>query len=129
MTSVASVVVVAAGTFLCYFELLRPGMFVPGALGLGVWCSGAWAIAHNHPRPLGLLLAATAAVCFLAGVFAPLRGVLALAGIALATASGVYLFAQPSLTVSLLVSLVGVLTAALSNSAARARRNKRIDLD
>jgi membrane-bound ClpP family serine protease len=129
VTPAASVALIAAGTLLGYFEMMRPGMVVPGVAGLSICCWGAYAAAQNHPRPSGLLLVAAATACFASRVFAPTRGLLLPAGIAFAGAAGLCLFAQPSAIVTILMAVLAVFTAALCNSAARARRNKRMDLD
>lgn len=50
------------GLLLIYIELNRPGRVIPGALGLLLVLMGCARLWMAHPRPVALLLVATAAV-------------------------------------------------------------------
>ena len=120
-----------------YAELVWPGYRVarligPGVLGLGVALTGAYFLWWYTPSPQGLAWLAAAVALFLVDAFVNSYFTASVAATA-ALAMGFWrLFDSPPVIQPLLAfplcAVFGTLTALLSDSAKRARRNKRVDI-
>ena len=121
----------AVGTFLVYFELQNPGMFVPGIVG--AICLLLFAIAAmNLPVTfLGVVLIALAVVLFLLEIKIVSHGLLTLGGVASLIVGSLILFDGPIpelrvapivvIPVSLVISLFIVTAMRMAVRAARAQ--------
>jgi len=128
---VIAYLLLAVGTFLVYFELQNPGMFVPGILG--AICLLLFAIAAmNLPvTVLGVLLIVLSVVLFLLEIKIVSHGLLTAGGVASLIAGSLLLFDGPIpelrvppvvvIPVSVAISLFIVLAMRMAVRAARAR--------
>jgi membrane-bound serine protease (ClpP class) len=128
---VIAYLLLAVGTFLVYFELQNPGMYVPGIVG--AICLLLFAIAAmNLPLSvLGVLLIVLAVVLFLLEIKIVSHGLLTLGGVASLIAGSLILFDGPIpelrvppavvIPVSLAITLFILLAMRLALRAARAQ--------
>lgn len=123
----AAVLILTLGLALITVELNRPGIILPGALGLLLALLSFAAILHDRPQPLALaLLFCSAAILLL-----QLRRDVPLWIVSLATSAAVVgfaLLAHVMLIVAILCGLLlGAGTTLLTRIARRARQNKGLD--
>lgn len=129
MSASVSVCVFCVGVLAICIELLRPGKFIFGAAGVLLCFWAAWDIWNHHPEPLGVLLCAIAAAAYIAAIYGRSSLLLALAAGALLVLGSAQLW-SPVHPVAVGAAIVlGIVTTVLTQSAARARRNKRVDLN
>jgi membrane-bound serine protease (ClpP class) len=121
---------VIAGAFAIYWELLAPGMIVPGVFGLVLFVEGARTLSHDNPTwygaaliLLGLTLLALEIKAY-THMISGLAGTVALALGAMVLIRGPLAIA-PSLALSLAV-VFGATTIFLGRLAMRASHNKRM---
>ncbi|HTV09041.1 MAG TPA: hypothetical protein VMD97_08380 [Candidatus Aquilonibacter sp.] len=123
----AAIVILTIGLILVAIELNRPGMILPGAVGLLFTLVALAVLLHDRPRPLafGLFLAAATVLLL------QLRRNVAVWIVCLGTAAGILglaLLPRASLPVALSCGLVlGTGTTVLTRIARRARQNKGLD--
>src|SRR5262245_55700828 len=71
---------IIGGLLIGYWEFVRPGSFVPGAVGATLVMLGIASIAAAPPRPIGLALCGFALLLIGAGAWFQMGGVLAVIG-------------------------------------------------
>lgn len=125
-------VMLIGGMLGIYAELVWPGRFVPGILGLGGTLAGAYFLFHPPLNLQGIGLLALATVLLIAeALWGPYFLLGSLGTIALASGFSLLLgqprHIEPALAVPLSI-VFGLCSALLAASAKRARRNKRSDL-
>jgi membrane-bound serine protease (ClpP class) len=114
------------GLLLIYIELNRPGRVIPGALGLLVALLACARIWMAHPRPVALLLVATATALLAVEVLRTTHAAVAVAA-TLALVLGFRQLVSPPVgwIVCILCGVgLGGATAVLARVARRARANK-----
>jgi membrane-bound ClpP family serine protease len=107
------------------FELLRPGFYLPGALGAGAILAGSFVLCAHARQPRALAVAiAIAALLLIFENWSPLRWVSGVLGtLGLVAAPAMWSNANAWLVVPLAGAL-GVAVTSLLRRTARARRTK-----
>ncbi len=121
--------VVLGGFLLVYAEALRPGLIIPGVLGLVAILSGFFAWFLFHPSPLGVALLCLAAMLFIAESRHGIRLVAGFFASTFVVWGAVTLFSGQERISTLFAVSAGLpfscVTLWLANAAHQARRNKR----
>jgi membrane-bound serine protease (ClpP class) len=112
------------GLFLIYWEINRPGLILPGALGLTAFLI-ALASLLRHGNPIATVLTLTAAVLLLLELLRPTQILILLAATLTLTLG--FFSISPTPTAVLCGLLLGLGTSALARIAGRARANKRVN--
>jgi membrane-bound ClpP family serine protease len=131
LTPDSALLTATAGVCLIYLELNRPGLILPGSLGLLLTLLATAALLHHALTLWALVLLAASVLVLTLNLYRFLPLWLLLAAIVALTTSLRFLVAPaeaPIHTIPALISgvLVGVLSATLSRIALRARRAKAI---
>jgi membrane-bound serine protease (ClpP class) len=121
---------VIAGAFAICWELLAPGMVVPGVVGLLGFVKGAWTLSHDNPTWYGTALIVLALMLFAVEIKAHTHMVSGLAGTVALAAGAMLLIRGPHAISPILAfplaAAFGTITVWLGRLAMRARRNKRM---
>jgi len=114
-----------AGTSAAAFELIRPGLYLPGILGPAVALGGAFVLCAGASRPLALAFAlAAAALLLIAQNWSRVPLVCGVsASLALAASLALWSKADPRLAISLTLA-AGLAFTLLLDHTKRARLNK-----
>ncbi|MDQ2712485.1 MAG: hypothetical protein M3Y24_09705 [Acidobacteriota bacterium] len=127
-----SFLVLIAGFAGMLLELRRPGLILPGSLGMGAAVAGSYFLWQRSPQPVALALLGVAAVLFAAEMIARTSFLAGIGGTcALATGCCLLLRGTSRINPALAVFLsagVGFALLYLAQNAKRARSNKRSDL-
>ena len=113
-------------------ELNRPGLILPGSLGMGAAVAGSYFLWQCAPQPVGLELIGVAAVLFAAEMTVSTSFLAGIGGTVTLAAGWCLLLSgtsriNPALAVVLSAG-VGLALIYLAQSTKRARLNKRSDL-
>jgi membrane-bound ClpP family serine protease len=123
----AAVLLLTLGLTLIAIELNRPGMVLPGTLGLLIVLLSFAAILREHPQPMALALLFASATILLSQLRCSVR----LWIVCLGTAAGIAGFAFLPRVGWFIAALCGLLlgagTTLLTRIARRARQNKGLD--
>lgn len=126
-----ALITATAGVCLIFFELNRPGLILPGSLGLLLTLFASAALAHHRIDPLAAAGLTASALTLGTNLYRILPTWLLVIAVFALTASFRFLLTPPERPIHTATALVcgpvlGVLSAVLSRIALRARRAKAI---